>query len=165
MTRSSKVRVTLAFGAIVLFSAPVALASGGLPKLPDASGHLSNSQFQVKPSSILISGDGSFYFDGRKESHNHAAPLKWTGWTATGGLGSGFNWVNNCRPNCAAGTFHLYPVKLHAWQPKKVGGRLIFTRMTVTYTSGWPSTVPSKTDVFKVGYTSGGVYLWKYPSH
>lgn len=158
-------RVSLAFGAVVLFSAPVTLASGGVPKLPDASGHLSNSQFQVKPSSILISGDGTFYFDGHKKPHNHAAPLKWTSWTASGGLGSGFNWVNNCRPNCAAGTFHQYPVKLHVWQPKTVGGHLIFTRMTVTYTAGWPSSVPSKTDVFKVVYNSGGVYFWKYPSH
>ncbi|HZU60529.1 MAG TPA: hypothetical protein VE983_06155 [Solirubrobacteraceae bacterium] len=157
--RKTSVLVATAF----LVAAPGTLAAA-LPKVPDASGHLANSQFQIKPASIQISGDGSFYFDGKKESHNHAAPLAWTSWTATGGRGSGFNWVNNCQPSCAQGKFHQYPVKLRVWRPEHVGGHLIFTRMTVTYTNGFPKGVPHKKDVFKVTHKKGGLFFWNYPS-
>jgi hypothetical protein len=157
----SKVRAIVATAVVCAMAAPVALASG-LPTAPTASGPLSSSQFKVKPPSIQISNDGSFYFDGRKEAHNHAGPLKWTSWTATRGHGSGFNWVNNCAPHCYDGTFRRYPVKLHMWRPEHLGGHFIFTRMTVTYTAGWPSNLPSKTDVFKVVHKRGRVFSWCY---
>ena len=161
--RANKLTVLAATAAIVGLAAPAAWA-GSLLKVPDAGGHLANSQFQIRPASIQISGDGSFYFDGRRKPHHHAAPLKWTSWTSTGGRGSGFNWVNNCMPNCASGTFHLYPVKLHVWRPRHVGGHFIFTRMTVTYTDGHPRGVPHNKDVFTVSHKSGGLYFWNYPS-
>ena len=153
-------RVSVVTALAVCAVAPTALASG-LPKLPVASGSLDKSQFQVKPRTIQIAGDGSFFFSGARRSHHRAGPIKWKSWTATGGRGSGFNWVNNCRPSCAQGTFHLYPVKLHAWRPKHVAGHLIFTRMTVRYTAGHPRHFSS--GVYKVQHQRRNIFDWVFP--
>lgn len=155
--RVSRTQAILGTTVILGLAAPAALAAS-LPKLPDASGHLGSGQFKVKPASILISGDGSFYFDGRKKSHNRAAPLSWSSWTATAGHGTGFAWINNCKPNCAAGTFHQYPVKLEVSQPKHEGGHFIFTQMTVTYTGTRPAH-SQKTSLMYVEH-HGGVWFW-----
>jgi hypothetical protein len=129
--------------------------AASLPKV------LNGGKFQVKPASILYTGDGTGFFAGRKKADNHSGRLNWTSWTSTGGRGSGFNWLDNCQPSCAAGTFHQYPVKLHVWRPEHVGGHLIFTRMTVRYTGTRPSGVAQK-QVFKVTH-SGGTFSWMFP--
>ena len=154
-------RISILVFTSALVVVPGALASG-LPKVPSYAGTPSNSNFKVKPASIQIAGDASFYYSGRKESHNRAGALKWTSWTATGGRSSGFNWVNNCKPDCASGKFHQYPVKLRVWRPRHLGGYLLFTRMTVTYTNGRPSSVPHKTEVLKVSYKKDYVF-WTPP--
>ena len=151
--RMSKIRVILATAVVVGLAAPAALA-GSLPKVPDGPGH----QFRVKPASIAISGDGSFFFAGRRRPHHRPAPLKWRNWTATGGHGTGFNWVNNCKPDCADGRFTLYPVKLHVWRPRHVGGHFILTRMTVTYTGSHPRHT-KKTGVYKVSHHNS-FFFW-----
>src|SRR6202035_97882 len=128
-----KISVLVAAGALV--TVPAALGSGAaLPKLPTQIGPPGKGDLKAKPASITYSGDGSAFFAGAEMSNHRDKPLKWSSWTATGGQGSGFNWLNNCKPNCAAGTFHAFPVKLHAYRPKHLGGALIFTRIKVTYT-------------------------------
>lgn len=156
--RLSAIRAGVTIAAILGLAAPAALASG-LPKLPDASGHLSSRQFKVRPSTILISGDGSFFFAGRKKPGHKAAPLNWTSWTASGGHGKGLAWLDNCKPSCAAGTFHRYPVRLHAWRPRHLGGHFIFTRLTYTYTG----TIPPRSRrsyVLQVEQPSHGTFGW-----
>jgi hypothetical protein len=150
-------RISLLVVAAALLAAPGALASG-LPKVIDSTGHLGSSGFYAKPKSIVYTGDGSRFFAGHPKPHHKAAPLSWSSWTATGGRGSGYDWIDNCSPNCAAGTFHQRAVKLHVWRPRHVGGHYIFTRMTVTYTGHDSSKV-----LFKVVHR-GGVFYWSYPA-
>jgi hypothetical protein len=155
-----KISVLVAAGALV--SVPAALGSGSaLPKLPSQIGPSSTGDLEVKPASIVYTGDGSAFFAGPKKSSHRDKPLNWSSWTATGGQGSGFNWLNNCTPNCAAGTFHAFPVKLDAYRPKRAGGHLIFTRMKVTYTGKMPKHSAS-TQVWKVVHQNGG-YFYTFP--
>ena len=149
-----KVFVVVVTGGLI--AAPAALAA--LPKVIDSTGHLGSHGFFEKPTSIVYTGDGSRFFTGAPKAHHKSAPLKWTSWTATGGHGSGFDWINNCTPNCAQGTFHQRAVKLRVWRPRHEGGHFIFTRMTVTYTGADSSSV-----LFKVVH-SGGVWYWSYPT-
>lgn len=157
MNKSVKVRVLLALGACVLMGAPAALASGGLPKVPSFSGTVSKKDFKVRPSSIDY-GMGQAFLAGTRTGNTNK-PLSWTSWTASSGRGSGLNWLDNCKPNCAAGTYHSYPVKLKVWQPATVSGHLIFTRMTVTYTGKRPPRVAHATQVWKVKHNKN-VFFW-----
>jgi hypothetical protein len=161
--RVSTFRAILATAVLVGLVAPAALA-GGLPKVPTATGTPGPGFFKVKPSSITYTGDGSGFLAGHRRPHHHrAAPLKWSSWTATGASGSGDNWLDNCMPNCAAGTFHLYPVKLKLSRPRDVHGHLIFTRMRVTYTGSKPGRVKHHPrEIWKVVYSSG-TYSWTFP--
>ncbi len=156
-------RVTLLVAVGALVGVPAALGSGtALPKLPTQIGPPGKGDLQAKPSSITYSGDGSAFFAGAKGSNNRAKPLTWSSWTASGGQGSGFNWLNNCKPNCAAGTFHTFAVKLDAYSPKRVGGHLIFSRIKVTYTGQMPKHA-NRTQTWKVVYQSHG-YFYDFPS-
>jgi hypothetical protein len=153
--RSTTVRIVVAIGPTLLLAAPVAMASGGLPKIPSYSGPYGKHDFKVRPA-VIDYGMGSAFFAGRHRS----APLSWTSWTATSGKGSGWDWLDNCKPNCAAGTFHSYPVNLKVWNPQTVNGHLIFTRMTVTFTGNRP---PHQSNhVWRVRH-HGNVYFWAFP--
>src|SRR5690242_3359603 len=122
-----RISIVVAVGALV--TVPAALGSGtSLPKLPSNIGPTSKGDLKAKPASITYTGDGSGFFAGGPKSNHRAKPLSWSSWTATGSQGSGFNWLNDCTPNCAAGTFHRFAVNLHAYRPRTLGGHLIFTR-------------------------------------
>lgn len=150
-------RISILVATGVLVAAPGAVA-GGLPKLPSTIGPPGKGDLQVKPSSIVYSGDGSAFLAGAKKSNHRDKPLKWSSWTATGAHGSGFNWLNNCKPNCAAGTFRAFPVKLHAYRARRVHGHRIFTRLKVTYTGAEPAHTTSRTNVWRVVFNSGGYF-------
>ena len=151
-----KISILVTMGALV--GVPAALGSGSaLPKLPSQAGP-GRGELKVKPTSIGYTGDGSgFFAGGPRSNHRPPKPLNWSSWTATGANGSGFNWVNNCSPNCAAGTFRRFAVRLHAYRPRKAGGHLIFTRMRVTYTGKHRST-----QIWKVVHQNGG-YFYNFP--
>jgi hypothetical protein len=156
-----KISILVTAGA--LMGVPASLASGSsLPKLPSQIGRPSKGDLEIRPANIVYTGDGSGFFAGAPKANHRAKPLNWSGWTATGGQGSGFNWLNNCTPNCAGGTFHRFAVKLDAYRPRRLGGHLIFTRMKVTYTGKMPKR-NSRTQVWKVVHQSGG-YFYSFPS-
>lgn len=159
--RPTKVRVLVALGLTVLLSAPSALASGGLPKIPSYSGPYSRHDFKVKPATIDY-GMGQAFFAGRHRSGAHYGPLKWTSWTSNSAEGSGRNWIDNCRPNCAAGTYHSVPVDLKAWRPRTVSGHLLFTRLTVTTLGKRPPHNSHGFQVWKLSH-NGQVWFWTYP--
>lgn len=161
MARSTKVWVILAIGAIVLVGAPAAVASG-LPKLLNSGGPATKHDFQVRPSTILY-GMPQEALAGRHHSNGNYSPLDWTSWTTKYGRGSGFSWLNNCKPNCAGGKYHSYPVKLKAWRPETKSGLLIFTRLTITYTGKRPSYIKQKTQVWKV-ILKGHSWYWSMPT-
>ncbi|MFE0513509.1 hypothetical protein [Streptomyces sp. NPDC058964] len=90
------------------------------------------SQTNVHPKDfILACGDGN----------SRLVEMRWTEWGATSATAVGVNVVNDCKPYCAAGTFHGYPVvvRLDSPQPwKKDPAVQHFTRMSLTYTDTRP---------------------------
>ena len=55
----------------------------------------------VRPQSIVFAcGDGNFY----------ATSLHWSRWTTTEAVAQGVGHQNDCKPYCAAGHFHAFPL-------------------------------------------------------
>jgi hypothetical protein len=114
---------------------PLASASASLPRLLGDAAHSRYGflSWQVRPASIVYTGDGSGVlggFDGTRERHaTHPGHLTWQTWTRTEATGSGAVWVDDCTPDCADGKFTAHAVKVRAFRP--VGGH--FTRLTLRY--------------------------------
>ena len=98
-----------------------------LPVLVDCLWHP-----RVRPTNFMLAcGDGN----------SRLASLHWTRWDAGGARAEGVNWVNDCKPYCAAGHFHAYPVtvRLDRSQPWKKRPQVShYSRITLTY----PATRP-----------------------
>jgi len=79
---------------------------------------------QVRPASIVIAcADANFYVD-----HLH-----WKSWGPKAAVALGQGHRNDCKPNCAAGHFHAFP--MHVRLSQVVGcvkGRREFARITWT---------------------------------
>ena len=90
----------------------------------------------VRPADFLIAcGDGN----------SRLASLHWSRWNPNTAEAKGFNAVNDCKPYCAAGTFHSYPVVVRLDHPqpwKKHPQQRHSTRMTLLYTAGRPDGFP-----------------------
>ncbi|MEU9135024.1 hypothetical protein AB0D33_03470 [Streptomyces sp. NPDC048404] len=86
----------------------------------------------VRPAEfILACGDGN----------SRLASLHWSHWNQDSAVARGVNMVNDCKPYCAAGKFHSYPVvvRLDHPQPWKKNPQVQhYTRMTLTYTQNHP---------------------------
>src|SRR6516165_9610690 len=68
--------------------------------LPDCAGRP-----VVEPTSVTLAcGDGNFSIE----------KIKWTGWGESFAAGVGTGKLNDCKPYCAAGHFHSYPMFLIA---------------------------------------------------
>ncbi|OIJ62760.1 hypothetical protein [Streptomyces mangrovisoli] len=91
---------------------------------------------KVKPAQfILACGDGN----------SRLGSLHWSHWGRYSASGSGVNVVNDCKPYCAAGKFHSYPVsvRLDSPRPWKAHPReLQYKQLTLTYTHGKPPGFP-----------------------
>jgi hypothetical protein len=105
------------------------------PRLPSSGGSLPNVAFQRKPFRIVYSGDGAALLAGRGRISNH---LTWTKWNAKEGRAWGADWHDNCKPDCATGTYFAYRANVHVYRPRYLAGYLLFTRMTVAYTGSRP---------------------------
>ena len=77
---------------------------------------------------VLACGDGSDYL-------RH---LNWTVWSTTA-LATGTEWINDCVPDCARGTFRHYQVLVTLWRVRPLTRALgHFTRLTTIYTHKRP---------------------------
>ncbi|MFI1168129.1 hypothetical protein ACH4UM_32180 [Streptomyces sp. NPDC020801] len=64
---------------------------------------------QARPDAfILACGDGN----------SRLSALHWSQWNARSAVAKGVNFVNDCKPYCAAGKFHAYPVVVRLEHPK-----------------------------------------------
>ena len=74
----------------------------------------------VRPGQIVYTGDGSGFLAGPGRAGRHPKPgkLTWTSWTGGAALGSGDDWLNNCEPFCAAGTFSQHAVNIKLYRPR-----------------------------------------------
>lgn len=91
---------------------------------------------EVRPTDfILACGDGN----------SRLAALHWSTWGAGSATAEGVNIVNDCKPYCAAGRFHSYPVvvRLDRAQPWKKRPHLQhYSRMILEYPAGRPDAFP-----------------------
>lgn len=94
------------------------------------------SQAQVRPEKYLLAcGDGN----------NQLVGLRWHSWGPRIATATGTDLVNDCRPNCAAGRFHPYPVRVTLSEPRTwpaTPGMRRFTTIRLLYTDTAPSPVP-----------------------
>jgi hypothetical protein len=68
--------------------------------------------------------------------------LHWTSWTPELASAYGTEWENDCKPNCAQGHFHYYPVVAVLWGSATVKGHpgeRRYTQATISYTKGRPA--------------------------
>ncbi|ALV31564.1 hypothetical protein [Streptomyces sp. CdTB01] len=112
-------------------SEPATRAARPAPVLVDCFWHA-----RVRPANFMLAcGDGN----------SRLASLHWTAWGRDGARAQGVNWVNDCKPYCAAGRFHAYPVvvRLDHARPWKKHPRLRhYTRMTLVYNAERPRSFP-----------------------
>lgn len=105
---------------------PVTIAArGGAPPVLLNCLH----QPQIAPRRyVLACGDGSDYL-------RH---LNWAVWTTTA-LATGTEWINDCVPDCARGTFRHYRVLVTLWRARPLTRAVDhFTRLTTLYTHKRP---------------------------
>jgi len=118
---------------ILVLAATVAVGLAGSAVARGLPTLLGNSpkgpiKLMIRPAQIIYTGDGSGIlggFDGGKgKGFGH---LTWTRWTTGSAFGHGADWIDDCRPDCAEGTFTAHQATVNAFRPR--GGR--FTRLTI----------------------------------
>jgi hypothetical protein len=139
-------------GAVAAISTGASAAQARTPTFPTWDGSPAKDNPVVRPSEIVYSGDGSHRFAG--PGRKLPGALHWTLWNATNGRAGGDDWINNCTPACADGTWSRYPVALHVDRPAEVGPFFIFTRLSFTFTGNLPPG-SRRTFTWKVGYANG----------
>jgi len=93
-----------------------------LPKL--LTSLAASGSYTVRPPVVYLSPDGSEYVAGPSQN----GQITWTSWTQTQAIGTGDEWLDDCRPDCATGGYHAHAVRLRAYRPDN--GR--FTRFAIT---------------------------------
>ncbi|MEU6406592.1 hypothetical protein [Streptomyces sp. NPDC046985] len=87
---------------------------------------------QARPDAfILACGDGN----------SRLSSLRWSTWNGRTAVARGVNFVNDCKPYCAAGTFRSYPVEVRLERPepwKKDPQVDHFTRLSLTFPGARP---------------------------
>ena len=138
----------------------VASFSRGLPVSPTYLGATAAYDgLQLRPRTIGYTGDGTGFLGGA-HARGPSSGIHWTKWTRHVALGRGFNQLDNCTPDCAGGAFRGYRVKIELWRPRALGGRLVFTRLTIFYTR--PPRGEPRHYTFTDSYSRGG-YGWGPP--
>jgi hypothetical protein len=69
--------------------------------------------------------------------------ITWTAWSSTAAAGTGTEKIDDCNPNCAAGTLHAVAVRVALSKPVLVcasgQGTWYWTRVTFTWPNGLPA--------------------------
>lgn len=73
------------------------------------------------------------------DANDYLRHLTWVTWNSTA-LAAGTEWINDCTPDCAQGTFRHYRVVVVLWRPRPLPGSSsdYFTRLTTLYTHKRP---------------------------
>ncbi|MEV6683667.1 hypothetical protein AB0N09_43575 [Streptomyces erythrochromogenes] len=103
------------------------------------------SKGQVRPDEYLLAcGDGN----------NRLVKLRWKTWGTKTATATGTDMVNDCRPYCAAGRFHPYPVTVTLSDPQPWPdrpGTQRFATIRLLYTRTAPAPLP-KDVTYKLVY-------------
>jgi hypothetical protein len=117
-----------------LLLAPAGLATRAATTigLPDCLG-----KPRARPASVVLAcADGNF----------SVAKLTWTGWGQAFAAGRGTGSLNDCKPNCAAGHFHRYPVILLATGRQPCHGTPAYASITYAFITQAPYPVKTVKD-------------------
>jgi len=109
-------------------AAAPATASARLPRL-FTGGH---PQFAVRPSAVGYTGDGTGFLGGIDATDNDWGHLRWKLWTHWRAYAVGVDWLNDCDPSCAEGTFHAHRARVLATRVRHSK----FTRLKIRYRWG-----------------------------
>lgn len=112
-----------------------------------------------RPAQIVYTGDGTGFWAGPRAGRRYG-PLRWTKWTATQAVATGYDWVDNCDPDCVGGRFTGYPIKLILSRPQyeHEHEHEVFTHAANTYIRKLPPQVRRRQWSSAVTYASGGFY-------
>jgi len=90
------------------------------------------SQMLARPSTMLLSGDGSL----------SVTAITWHGWGTHTATGRGTAHADSCQPNCAQGTYHQHPATIVLSAPEPWHGKLAYTHAAGAVPSiGWHETI------------------------
>jgi hypothetical protein len=122
-------RIAAIIGALaclaLVAAAPEPAASSRLPVL---TGCLGNSL--VRPKAVDFCGDGAFFL----------RQIKWATWSRSSAVGAAVAHQDDCRPDCADGTYHLYPVAVWLTRPRTCSDRRVqFTRVNYEFLARHPA--------------------------
>jgi hypothetical protein len=138
-------------------SLPGAVTDGGTVKL--------GKNVVVRPKQIVYTGDGSGFLAGPGKAGRRPKPgrLTWSSWTGGAAQGSGEDWINNCQPFCAAGSFSEHAVSITLFRPRRMLGLLVFTRMRLHYTHAPNPFTHKSAETLKLT-RAGSQLFWNLPS-
>jgi hypothetical protein len=90
----------------------------------------------AKPASFTLAcGDGNWYLTG----------LDWVRWSSSVGIARGIDHLNDCTPDCAAGTFHTTSAVFVVSDPVTARGERVFSVVSVLASSRLPGSSGSTT--------------------
>jgi hypothetical protein len=87
--------------AVLAFLAVPAFALATIPRRAVLAPNCTKAQY--KPHQILLACN---------DASDYLAQLHWERWNRRFAIATGINKVNDCKPDCARGHFHAYPVKV-----------------------------------------------------
>jgi len=82
-----------------------------------AAGCSGNAGVLAKPELMGLSADGSLY----------VKPVAWQDWGTATAIGTGTAHADDCKPNCAQGTYSAHPATIVLTAPKPWNGTLAYT--------------------------------------
>jgi hypothetical protein len=135
-TSSAAATGTLSAPATVPATSPTVTASAAGIAVYLAPGQDVNATPLYKPAcggyGCALSGDSTAFL----------YQMTWTTWSATEAVGTGTYKLDDCNPNCAAGTVYSVPTVVTLSQPVKVcsaaGAREFWSRASFTFPDGLP---------------------------
>jgi hypothetical protein len=108
----------------------VAVGGAKLPGIPTCIG----CRPAVKPANITWTADDSVALSGS----TRARGIAWSHWGNRTASGMGAEWVNNCIPDCAGGTYTPYRATIALTRPRTLEGQMVFTRLSLTFSGSLP---------------------------
>ena len=110
--RTRVIRLLAGAAVVAIAASAPGQAAAPLPRLLTEDG---GTIFAIKPGQIIVSGDGAALIAGnaawigRNPTPNRAGSqfghVEWLAWKAKSADGIATFWLDNCKPNCATGTY------------------------------------------------------------
>lgn len=127
--------VGLALAATAAAGAGVALAATSTPQVPTFS---FSKHVAREPATIVLAEIAAPELAGTGSKLSHPGAISWKTWTARTATGTGAAWVDPCIPSCADDRYGRYPVTITLSRPGRLGGHLVFRRISLKFSGKKP---------------------------